>query len=252
MANSPATSSTGTAAPFKGPKLRIPPFDHEGDRFAVGSQWKKWIDRFERELCYNGLSITSTQHADLCQMALLIHVGPRVEEIHDSLPSPVPPLGETWTVYQKSKQKLAAYFQPKQHNDFLLYELMQVRQAPDEALQAFYSRLRTAADKCTFDSWSADKMIKCLLLSHMRDEEIRVKCLKSTELGLDEILLMGKKKEDACAMNQVMTGKNTTTVVAESDTVQALNKKGTYSCRHHAVSTRRKIAPKGQCPNSSS
>ena len=54
----------------KGPKLKIERFDVHGDRLDLGRQFEKWIDRFEREIKYNGVDLA--EKADMAQMALLI------------------------------------------------------------------------------------------------------------------------------------------------------------------------------------
>ena len=97
----------------KGPKLKIQPFDMHGDRLDMGKRFEKWMDRFERELEYNGVS--TEENSRVARMALLIYVGSDVEDLHDTLPDPVKPEGETdaqWTEYKKSKVKLVNYFSP--------------------------------------------------------------------------------------------------------------------------------------------
>ena len=64
----------------KGPKLKVLPFDMTGDRLSLGRRWKKWLERFERDLLYNGVDPADKDSSGLYQMALLMHVGGAVED----------------------------------------------------------------------------------------------------------------------------------------------------------------------------
>ena len=68
----------------RGPKLKTTPFEVHGSRLDIGKRWSKWLQRFERELIYSGVS--PTEKPDMAQMALLIYCGTETEDIHDSLP----------------------------------------------------------------------------------------------------------------------------------------------------------------------
>ena len=69
----------------KGSKLKIQSFDISGDRLSLGRSWQKWIDRFERELLYNGVDASNTDNSAVCQIALFIYARSVVEDLHDSL-----------------------------------------------------------------------------------------------------------------------------------------------------------------------
>jgi len=186
----------------RGPKLKITPFEPHGERLDLGRRWEKWTERFQRELLYNG--INKQEKAETAQMALLIYAGNEVEDIHDSLPDPVKPEGVTdvqWTEYAKSLHKLNAYFVPQKSNDFAIFELMNIKPEEGEATHNYASRLRKAAAKCDFSQWSADKMIKCLIITNMGDEELRLNCLQK-DYTLDEVMSKARKKEDAQVMSK--------------------------------------------------
>ena len=57
----------------KGPKLKISPFDVFGERLDLGKRWEKWVERFTRELKYNGTD--PLEKPDMAQMALLTYAG---------------------------------------------------------------------------------------------------------------------------------------------------------------------------------
>ena len=188
----------------KGPKLKVLPFDPQGDRSDLGKRWEKWVERFERDFKYNGCD--PSEQPEVARMALLIYAGTEVEDLYDTLPVPVKPEGITiaqWTVYEKSKLKLKLYFSPKQCNDFALFELMRMKPALSESITDYAMQLRKAADKCDFTNWSAEKMIKSLVISNMHDNDLRLK-LRQKERTLDQILDIARKKEDAVARSKVM------------------------------------------------
>ena len=163
----------------------------------MGQQFDKWIDRFERELKYNGVDLNAK--ADLAQMAFLIYAGPDVEEIHETLVDPPKPEGmddNRWTSYAKSKARLTNFFTPKKCNDFQIHQLISLKMSIEDTVETFAMKLRVAADKCDFSNWSKEKMIKALLISNMRDEELRLKLLQK-ERTLDAILNIARTKADA-------------------------------------------------------
>ena len=154
----------------KEPKLKIEPFDVTGDRLDMGRSWSRWLERFQRELAYQGVVIG--EKPDLAQAALLIHSGVAVEDIHDSLPDPPKPEGmdeASWTSYEKSKTKLTQYFTPKICNDFAIFELINMHMRSDENIAGYTLRLREAAKKCDFTGGNSEKMIKALVISNMLD-----------------------------------------------------------------------------------
>ena len=194
----------------KGPKLKITPFDPHGDRLNLGKRWERWLERFERDLKYNGCDPSDNDNNETAQMALLIYAGPQVEDIHDSLPSPTKPASVStadWTDYRQSKTKLNQYFLPQKSNDFALFELMRVKPEVGERTGNYAARLRKVAEKCDFTDWSADKMIKCLIISNLQDDQLRLICLQK-ELTLDQLLEKAQKREDAVTMNAVMHKKD--------------------------------------------
>lgn len=209
----------------KGSKLKITPFDPHGDRLNLGKRWERWLERFERDLKYNGCDPSDKENSETAQMALLIYAGPQVEDIHDSLPSPTKPASVNttdWTDYRQSKTKLNQYFLPQKSNDFALFELMRVKPEVGERTGNYVARLRKAAEKCDFKDWSADKMIKCLIISNLQDDQLRLICLQK-ELTLDQVLEKAQKREDAMTMNAVMHKKD-----GDSEKVNKVKQRNTF------------------------
>ena len=73
--------------------MKIQSFDVHGDRLDMGKRFEKWIERFERDMEYNGCSPDDVANAKKAQMALLIYAGNDVEDLHDTLPDPLKPEG---------------------------------------------------------------------------------------------------------------------------------------------------------------
>ena len=192
-------------ATAKGPKLKIGQFDVTEDRLDCSRLWKRYLERFERELIY--LGVDPKDNPGIAKAALLIHAGEAVEDIHDSLPDPVAKpedVAQTdWHDYAKAKAKLTAYFSPQVCNDFAIFELINTKMMSGESIAAYTVRLREAAKKCSFDNWNAEKMIKALLISNMHDTELRVKLLQK-DRTLDAILQKAQQREDAKARDRIM------------------------------------------------
>ena len=80
-----------------------------------------------------------------------------------------------------------------------------MKTAPSESITNYATRLRKAASKCNFTNWSAEKMIKSLIISNMHDDTLRIKFLQK-DRTLDQILDIARKKEDTVARSKVMDG----------------------------------------------
>ena len=139
-------------------------------------------------------------------MALLMYAGNDLEDLHDTIPDVIKPENVTddnWMNYARSKAKLSGYFSPITCNDFALFELMTLKPESHENISSYVTRLRQAATKCNFDAWSDEKMIKCVLISNMKDDTLRIKFLQKVH-SLQEIVDFIRKREDATAHNKII------------------------------------------------
>ena len=96
----------------KSPKLKVTPFAPFGDRLDLGKRWEKWVERFERDMKYNGVDPSDAATSEMTKMALLMHAGNDVEDLHDTLPDIPKPENvqeANWTDYAKSKGKLGGH-----------------------------------------------------------------------------------------------------------------------------------------------
>ena len=190
----------------RGPKLKILPFEPYGDRLNLGKRWEKWSARFERDIKYNGIDLAEAGNSDIVKMVLLMCAGNDLEDLHDTIPDVIKPENVTddnWMNYARSKAKLSGYFSPITCNDFALFELMTLKLESHENISSYVTRLRQAAAKCNFDAWSDEKMIKCVLISNMKDDTLRIKFLQKVH-ALQEIVDFIRKREDATACNKII------------------------------------------------
>lgn len=88
---------------------------------------------------------------------------------------------------------------------------MRMKTEPSENITNYATRLRKAANKCDFRNWSAESMIKSLIISNMHDGTLRLKFLQK-DRTLDQILDIARKKEDAVARSKVMDGESRSVV----------------------------------------
>ena len=122
----------------KGPKLKILPFDVTASRLDCGRLWNRWVERFERDLIYQG--VDKGAKPELAKAALLIHAGVEIEDIHDTLPDVPKPENLTdaqYTSYEKSKRKLTLHFTPQSCNDFAIFELISTKMREDETVATY-------------------------------------------------------------------------------------------------------------------
>jgi hypothetical protein len=84
-----------------------------------------------------------------------------------------------------------------------------------ESITSYAMRLHKAASKCNFTNWSAEKIIKSLIISNMQDDTLRLKFLQK-DRTLDQILDIARKKQDAVARRKVI----------DKDLRQVVNKVG--------------------------
>jgi len=134
----------------KRPKLRVSPFDLVGNRLDLGRRWEKWLERFERDLKYNGVDPGDKDNAETAQMALLIYAGSDIEDLHDTLPTPTRPTGITntkWTIYAKSKFTFTFYFTPKKSNE-------DVRKVTNKCSKCGYEKTHKSREECASKSQS--------------------------------------------------------------------------------------------------
>lgn len=159
----------------------FPSFDVHLDG-NVGPRWMKWLSRFERLLI--ALDIDNP----LRKRALLLHyAGTDVDEIFDTLAE----TGEQDN-YDAAVQALNAYFSPKVNTAYELYNFRQAKQADNETLDSYHTRLRHLAKTCDFTD--VDKEIASQIVLTCTSQRLRRRALRDN-LPLKDLLDAGRAFE---------------------------------------------------------
>ncbi|XP_049526014.1 uncharacterized protein LOC125946562 [Dermacentor silvarum] len=169
------------------------------DANNVGTEWLKWVKRFENFIIACGIT------ADARKAALLLHyVGEEVYDIYCSLPDP--PAAATAStlsstggssnatpLYTAARRKLDGYFAPRVNTTFEIYRFRQAKQMENESLEAFYARLRQLVKHCAFAD--ADTEIKNQILLSTVSTRLRRYAMQH-DLDLQGILKQGRLFEE--------------------------------------------------------
>ena len=118
--------------------LTMPNFMRGVDQFnphdkSAASKWEHWKVSLHHYIVAENIQGVMRKRATLLHMA-----GPELQRIVEGLPDP----GET---YQDTIAALDEYFRPRINPIFEIHQFMQVKQREDETIDAFVSRLRSAA-----------------------------------------------------------------------------------------------------------
>ncbi|XP_049522663.1 uncharacterized protein LOC125945132 [Dermacentor silvarum] len=169
------------------------------DANNVGTEWLKWVKRFENFIVACGIT------ADARKTALLLHyVGEEVYDIYCSLPdSPAAATASTVSstdgssnatpLYTAARKKLDGYFAPRVNPTFEIYRFRQAKQMENESLDAFYARLRQLVKHCAFAD--ADTEIKNQILLSTVSTRLRRYAMQH-DLDLQGILKQGRLFEE--------------------------------------------------------
>ncbi|KAM7281316.1 uncharacterized protein ISCGN_006398 [Ixodes scapularis] len=218
----------------------LPPFDLDAtDPTNIGTEWRKWITRFENFL------IAFDVKNDARKRSLLLHyAGERVHELCDTLPdqqsgptSSTTPDADTPSVttrnsYQSLKDKLDAYFNPRMNTTFEVFQFRQAKQLEGESVGQFSIRLRLLARNCGFAN--ADEEIKNQIIFATTSSRLRRVALRQ-DLNLPSLLNQARLLEDVNRATTAMEGSSTTT------TVQAISGQPRYG---HAGTSRNAQQPR--------
>ncbi|XP_075543265.1 uncharacterized protein LOC142577690 [Dermacentor variabilis] len=165
------------------------------DANNVGTEWLKWVKRFENFIVACGIT------ADARKTAILLHyAGEEVYDIYCALPDP-PAAAAASTVSSTggssnatplctaARRKLDDYFAPPVNTTFEVYRFRQAKQMESESLDAFYARLRQLVRHCTFAD--DDTEIKNQILLSTTSTRLRQYAMQH-DLDLQGILKQGR------------------------------------------------------------
>ena len=132
--------------------LRALPFRPTENQLSVGKEWEEWLDAIEREFRYFRINSPADR-----KDALIIYGGTEIARLEKTLPDNDP--DGNLDDYQKVKQKLNDYFQPKRNKHHARYIFLKSRPEAGETIVAYATRLREKAQGCDFGSSNDDRIL---------------------------------------------------------------------------------------------
>ena len=157
----------------------IQPFDCESSTCSL--QWDDWVVRLEQLFLVNDVKEDDRRLA-----ALMLLGGPRLAQIHKTL------LTTTVTKtleYDKAKERLTAYFQPKKNSVVEEYKFRSSRQHNGETIDKFSTRLRILSEGCKFHD--VDREITTTIIQNCLSDKFRRDLLEVPDIKLEVVLKMG-------------------------------------------------------------
>uniref|UniRef100_A0A1I8I1A9 CCHC-type domain-containing protein n=1 Tax=Macrostomum lignano TaxID=282301 RepID=A0A1I8I1A9_9PLAT len=167
-------------------------FDIDSDPLTRAQRWKTWARRFNSYIRAAGIT-DATQQLEL----LVYTAGEKLEDFMED------------NSVQKGKstneliQKLQEIFDQKNSVVFLRYQFETCRQEEGESIDAWYHRLRKAADQCEFGELR-DSLIRDKVVAHYRSEKIRRELLQLNDICLADVLKRIRAREAAEQQAQAM------------------------------------------------
>ena len=161
----------------------MPQFDPHADYSSLATRWDQWLKRFHIYLRAGKITDKTQQRALLLHMA-----GPQVQEIFETLTD----TGNDED-FKTAVDKLTAYFMPKKSLEYEIYVFRKSRQAADETLDQYHTRLRKLATTC--ESGDVDREIKTQIIQSCISTRLRRKALRDSTLTLNALLAEGRSIE---------------------------------------------------------
>ena len=161
----------------------MPQFDPHADYSSLATRWDQWLKRFHIYLRAGKITDKTQQRALLLYMA-----GPQVQEIFETLTD----TGNDED-FKTAVDKLTAYFMPKKSLEYEIYVFRKSRQAADETLDQYHTRLRKLATTCEFGD--VDREIKTQIIQSCISTRLRRKALRDSTLTLNALLAEGRSIE---------------------------------------------------------
>ena len=130
-------------------------FDTHVEPSSTGIRWKTWLSGFENLIIALGITDKKRQRA-----LMLYYGGPDLHEIYQSLNA-----DSADEEFDAAKEKLSTYFEPKINKTYEVYHFRKMQQGKtddkddvysNESIDAFITRLRQKASRCSFDAKDTD------------------------------------------------------------------------------------------------
>ncbi|XP_057380642.1 uncharacterized protein LOC130703039 [Daphnia carinata] len=186
-------------------------FVYDGDQTTLSTKWPEWLRRFENYL--EAMAIND----DNRKKALLLHLaGKKVHQIFVKLNSTPREANqaanlEAETQYAATKRALNEHFNPRVNITYNRHKFKSTKQASDESLDQFHTRLSELAQGCDFRD--VDDEIKSQIILTCTSTKLRAEALVNSEWDLKTLLEKGTTYElTKFQSKQIEEGSGTSTI----------------------------------------
>ena len=214
-------------------------FNIDDEKTSLGIRWKVWLAEFENLLI--ALDITNAKR----QRALMLYYAGN--DVHEIYRSPVN-TEDANEDFEPAKKKLTDYFEPKVNITYEIFHFRQTKQgfsdgkelvSEDERIDAFVTRLRKKAKRCSFTD--SDE-IKHQLIFGCKSARLRRIALQEDGITLTDLINKGRAYESSS--RQATTIEEHGTKQLEVNRIQ---KPGKYSRRAELTVPEQKISGTHNC-----
>ena len=183
----------------------VSPFDPHGDTAGVYQRWIRWLRGFEIFADASGCA------DDVQKKQLLLHcAGPETQDIFYTFPA-MP------AEYQATADALSNYFKPAKNLPYNRHLFRQTKQAEDETMAQFVTRLRQAARDCDFGENTND-FIRDQVIDKCHSEQLRTKFLAEKDLTLEKVLTIAAAKELSVKQSALIAGEKAFSIKSHKKT----------------------------------
>ena len=179
--------------------LTTEPFEATGDQSTISTRWTEWIADFDIFLSAAGIN-DDVRRRD----CLLHHGGKGLRKVYRKLnvvprqavqavpangQQPAIPAVPAETNYDAAKRVLTAHFNPKVNITYNRHIFKSAKQANEETLDEFHTRLTELAGGCNFHN--VEEEIKSQIIYKCRSKKLRAEALTNPNWDLQALLEKG-------------------------------------------------------------
>ncbi|KAL8562825.1 hypothetical protein ACOMHN_004517 [Nucella lapillus] len=171
----------------------VAPFDPHGDTAGVYQRWDRWLRGFQIFAQASGC-VNDNQ-----KKQLLLHcAGPDTQDIYYTFQ-------DMPATFQETADALSTYFKPAKNLPYNRHQFRQIKQAEDETMAQFVTRLRQSATDCEFGD-KTNEFIRDQVIDKCHSEHLRTKFLAEKELTLEKVLSVAAAKELSEKQSSLIAG----------------------------------------------
>ena len=199
---------------FGGSAAVIESFSLEGEN--LGPKWTLWVERLNQLFDVNEIAEEKDRQR---VSSLFLFGGSKLHELHKTLPEAIPnTVTGVDTEYKKAIYRLTKYFNPSRNVVVEQFAFSQAKQAKNETIAQYVTRLRILATYCEFAS--TDKEIVRQVIQGCESSKLRRSYLKEPGLVISRLLEIGRIHDTIEMQLDIVEGREGET----SDTVAAIMK----------------------------